>query len=59
MASRRHGSHQARADAVIYIPAGFAAGAAHRSWNSSATPVRYLDAHVPGPEAYAKLATAQ
>jgi mannose-6-phosphate isomerase-like protein (cupin superfamily) len=42
------------AQAVIVIPVGMP----HRVWNSSATPVRYLDADIP-PEAYAKLATAQ
>jgi mannose-6-phosphate isomerase-like protein (cupin superfamily) len=40
---------------VIVIPAGVP----HRIWNSSSTPVRYLDADVPAPEAYAKLAPAQ
>jgi mannose-6-phosphate isomerase-like protein (cupin superfamily) len=35
------------------------AGVPHRIWNSSPTPVRYLDADVPAPEVYAKLAKAQ
>ncbi len=43
------------AQALIVIPAGVP----HRVWNSSSTPVRYLDADVPAPEAYAKLAQAQ
>jgi mannose-6-phosphate isomerase-like protein (cupin superfamily) len=43
------------AQALIVIPAGVP----HRIWNSSSTPVRYLDADVPAPEAYAKLAPAQ
>jgi mannose-6-phosphate isomerase-like protein (cupin superfamily) len=43
------------AQAVIVIPAGVP----HRIWNSSSTPVRYLDADLPAPEAYAKLAPAQ
>jgi mannose-6-phosphate isomerase-like protein (cupin superfamily) len=40
------------AQAVIVIPAD----APHRIWNSSTTPVRYLDADIPAPDAYAKLA---
>jgi mannose-6-phosphate isomerase-like protein (cupin superfamily) len=43
------------AQAVIVIPAGVP----HRIWNSSSTPVRYLDADVPAPDVYAKLAPAQ
>lgn len=43
------------AQAVIVIPAGVP----HRIWNSSSVPVRYLDADIPAPEAYAKLALAQ
>jgi quercetin dioxygenase-like cupin family protein len=43
------------AQAVIVIPAGVP----HRIWNSSPTPVRYLDADVPAPDVYAKLALAQ
>jgi mannose-6-phosphate isomerase-like protein (cupin superfamily) len=43
------------AQAVIVIPAGVP----HRIWNSSPTPVRYLDADVPAPDVYAKLAPAQ
>ncbi len=43
------------AQAVIVIPAGVP----HRIWNSSSTPVRYLDLDVPAPQAYAKLAPAQ
>jgi quercetin dioxygenase-like cupin family protein len=43
------------AQAVIVIPAGVP----HRIWNSSSATVRYLDADIPGPEAYAKLAPAQ
>jgi mannose-6-phosphate isomerase-like protein (cupin superfamily) len=42
----------APAQALIVIPAGVP----HRIWNSSSTPVRYLDADVPAPDAYAKLA---
>jgi mannose-6-phosphate isomerase-like protein (cupin superfamily) len=40
------------AQAVIVIPAGVP----HRIWNSSPTPVRYLDTDVPAPDVYAKLA---
>ena len=40
------------AQALIVIPAGVP----HRIWHSSSAPVRYLDADVPAPEAYAKLA---
>lgn len=40
------------AQAVIVIPAGVP----HRIWNSSTTPVRYLDADIPAPDVYAKLA---
>jgi mannose-6-phosphate isomerase-like protein (cupin superfamily) len=43
------------AQAVIVIPADLP----HRIWNSSSAPVRYLDADVPPPDAYARLATAQ
>jgi mannose-6-phosphate isomerase-like protein (cupin superfamily) len=43
------------AQAVVVIPAGVP----HRIWNSSTTPVRYLDADVPAPEAYTKLAAAR
>jgi mannose-6-phosphate isomerase-like protein (cupin superfamily) len=43
------------AQAVVVIPAGVP----HRIWNSSSTPVRYLDADVPVPKAYAKLAPDQ
>ena len=43
------------AQAVIVIPAGVP----HRIWNSSPIPVRYLDADVPAPDAYAKLAPAR
>jgi mannose-6-phosphate isomerase-like protein (cupin superfamily) len=43
------------AQALIVIPAGVP----HRIWNSSPTPVRYLDADVPAPDDYAKLAKAQ
>ena len=43
------------AQAVIVIPAGVP----HRIWNASPTPVRYLDADVPAPDVYAKLAPAQ
>jgi mannose-6-phosphate isomerase-like protein (cupin superfamily) len=43
------------AQAVIVIPAGLP----HRLWNSSPAPVRYLDADVPTPDVYAKLAPAQ
>jgi mannose-6-phosphate isomerase-like protein (cupin superfamily) len=43
------------AQAVVVIPAGVP----HRIWNSSSTPVRYLDADVPAPDVYAKLAPAQ
>jgi mannose-6-phosphate isomerase-like protein (cupin superfamily) len=43
------------AQAVIVIPAGVP----HRIWNSSSTPVRYLDADVPAPDVYAKLAPAR
>ncbi len=43
------------AQAVIVIPAGVP----HHIWNSSPTPVRYLDADVPAPDAYAKLAPAR
>jgi mannose-6-phosphate isomerase-like protein (cupin superfamily) len=43
------------AQAVMVIPAGMP----HRIWNSSSTPVRYLDADIPAPAAYAKLAPAQ
>jgi mannose-6-phosphate isomerase-like protein (cupin superfamily) len=43
------------AQAVILIPAGVP----HRIWNASPTPVRYLDADVPAPDVYAKLAPAQ
>ena len=43
------------AQAVIVIPAGVP----HRIWNSSPTPVRYLDADVPAPDVYTKLAPAQ
>jgi mannose-6-phosphate isomerase-like protein (cupin superfamily) len=42
------------AQAVIVIPAGVP----HRIWNSSPTPVRYLDADVPAPDVYTKLALA-
>ncbi len=42
------------AQAVIVIPAGIE----HRIWNASSTPVRYLDADVPAPAAYVKLAPA-
>jgi quercetin dioxygenase-like cupin family protein len=40
------------AQGVIVIPAGVP----HCIWNSSPAPARYLDADVPAPEAYAKLA---
>jgi quercetin dioxygenase-like cupin family protein len=43
------------AQAVIVIPAGVP----HRIWNSSAAPVRYLDADLPAPDVYAKLTPAQ
>jgi mannose-6-phosphate isomerase-like protein (cupin superfamily) len=43
------------AQAVIVIPAGVP----HRIWNSSPTPVRYLDVDVPAPDVYAKLVPAQ
>jgi mannose-6-phosphate isomerase-like protein (cupin superfamily) len=43
------------APAVIVIPAGVP----HRVWNPSSAPVRYLDADVPAPESYAKLAPAR
>jgi mannose-6-phosphate isomerase-like protein (cupin superfamily) len=43
------------APAVIVIPAGVP----HRIWNASSTAVRYLDADVPAPDVYAKLAPAQ
>ena len=43
------------AQAVMVIPAGVP----HRIWNSSTTPVRYLDADVPAPKAYTKLAAAR
>ncbi len=43
------------AQALIVIPAGMP----HRIWNSSPTPVRYLDANVPAPDADARLAVAQ
>jgi quercetin dioxygenase-like cupin family protein len=43
------------AEAVIVIPAGVP----HRIWNASSTPVRYIDADVPAPESYAKLAPAR
>jgi hypothetical protein len=42
------------AQAVIVIPAGVP----HRIWNSSPAPVRYLDADLPAPDVYAKLAPA-
>jgi mannose-6-phosphate isomerase-like protein (cupin superfamily) len=42
------------AQAVIVIPAGVP----HRIWNASSSPVRYLDADLPAPQAYAKLAPA-
>jgi len=35
------------------------AGLPHRIWNPSPTPVRYLDADLPTPDAYSKLAPAQ
>lgn len=44
----------APAQAVIVIPAGVP----HRLWNSSSKLVSYLDADVPAPKAYARLATA-
>ena len=47
-----HGSDNAPAPAVIVIPAGLP----HRIWNSSPAPVRYLDADLPTPDVYAKLA---
>jgi len=40
-------------------PSGWLAGMRHRIWNSSSSTVRYLDADIPAPEAYAKLAPAQ
>jgi mannose-6-phosphate isomerase-like protein (cupin superfamily) len=40
------------APAVIVIPADLP----HRIWNSASAPVRYLDADVPTPDVYAKLA---
>jgi mannose-6-phosphate isomerase-like protein (cupin superfamily) len=40
------------APAVVVIPAGLP----HRIWNSASAPVRYLDADVPTPDVYAKLA---
>jgi mannose-6-phosphate isomerase-like protein (cupin superfamily) len=43
------------AQAVIVIPAGVP----HFIWNPSATPVRYLDADIPAPDVYAKLAAGQ
>ena len=43
------------AQAVLVIPAGVP----HRIWNPSSTLVRYLDADVPAPESYAKLAPAR
>jgi mannose-6-phosphate isomerase-like protein (cupin superfamily) len=43
------------AQAVVVIPAGVP----HRIWNSSPTLARYLDADVPAPDVYAKLALAQ
>jgi mannose-6-phosphate isomerase-like protein (cupin superfamily) len=43
------------AQAVIVIPVGVP----HRIWNSSAAPVRYLDADLPAPDVYAKLTPAQ
>ncbi len=43
------------AQAVIVIPAGVP----HRDWNPSATLVRYLDADIPAPDVYAKLAAGQ
>jgi mannose-6-phosphate isomerase-like protein (cupin superfamily) len=43
------------AQAVIVIPAG----APHRFWNPSSTPAHYLDAKIPPPATYAKLAPAQ
>ncbi len=43
------------AQSVMVIPAGVP----HRIWNSSSTPVRYLDLDVPAPRAYAKLAPAR
>lgn len=43
------------AQAVIVIPASVP----HRIWNSSSTPLPYLDADVPAPDVYAKLAPAQ
>jgi quercetin dioxygenase-like cupin family protein len=43
------------AQAVIVIPAGVP----HRIWNSESSPARYLDASLPAPQAYAKLAPAQ
>jgi quercetin dioxygenase-like cupin family protein len=42
------------ARAVILIPAGVP----HRVWNSSPAPVRYLDAELPAPDPYARLALA-
>jgi mannose-6-phosphate isomerase-like protein (cupin superfamily) len=43
------------AQAVMVIPAGVP----HRIWNPFASPVRYLDADVPAPKAYARLAPDQ
>jgi len=49
---RSAGRHSAQALArQIGIPGGI--------WNSSPTPVRYLDADIPAPDVYAKLAPAQ
>jgi uncharacterized RmlC-like cupin family protein len=43
------------APAVIFIPADVP----HHLWNSSSAPARYLDADVPAPQAYTRLAPAR
>ena len=42
------------AQSLIVIPAGVA----HRQWNPSSSPVRYVDVQVPAPETYTSIASA-